>query len=93
MPMSMPMLSGPASTLKSCSRPAAFRPFTTARKAAVTRWLTSTLPAAVWLGNRIEPPLMLCLTRQSTSASPPIAAAEASCPVWLMLLRSYSVGS
>ena len=58
-----------------------------ALKAEVTRLLTSILPIAVDDGSRIEPDSMPCSTRQSTSASPAIAAADASWPVWLMPLR------
>ena len=43
-PTSTPILFGPASTLKSCKRPAALRAFSVAWKAAVTRLLTSILP-------------------------------------------------
>ena len=92
-PTSTPMLLGPASTLKFASRLAAFSAFTVAWNAAVTRLLTSILPTGTVFGNRIEPLLMPLAIRHLTIASPPIAAAEASWPVWLMLLRSSSVPS
>ena len=51
----MPILSAPASTVKSSSLPASFSTLTAASKAAVTRLFTSTLPAVVCDGKRIEP--------------------------------------
>ena len=87
------MFSGPASTTKSSSRPAAESAATAASNAAMVRLLTSTLPIVVVFGNRIEPPSAPLSRMHLTIASPPIAAAEASWPVWLMLLRSLSPGS
>ena len=80
----MPTFSGPASTVKASSLPASFRVLTIALKAAVTRLFTSMLPIAVEDGNTIEPPVAPLSSTQLASASPPIAAADASWPVWLM---------
>ena len=88
----MPMFCGPASTLKSASRLAALRPLSTAWKAAVMRLLTSTLPSVVVFGKMIEP-LAPDASTHFAMASPPIAAADASWPVWLMLLRLRITGS
>ena len=91
--VSMPVFSGPASTLKFSSLPASFRPLTIALKAEVTRLFTSILPIAVDEGSTIEPFSMPLSARHLTSASPAIAAAEASWPVWLMPLRLRIVPS
>ena len=79
--------------MKSASLPASSSAFTAASNAAVVRLLTSTLPIVVVLGNRIEPLSAPLARTHSTMASPPIAAAEASWPVWLMPLRSMRPGS
>ena len=91
--VSMPTFSGPASTLKASSLPASFRVLTIALKAAVTRLLTSMLPIAVEDGSTIEPPVDAAVEHALASASPPIAAADASWPVWLMPLRFRMVPS
>ena len=64
-----------------------------ALNAEVTRLLTSMLPIAVDDGSTIEPESMPLSARHFTSASPAIAAAEASWPVWLMPLRFRMVPS
>ena len=83
-----PMLAGPASTLKSLRRPAALSVLTVASNAALTRLFTSILPSVVVLGNTIDPPFTPDLMTHCAIASPPMAAADASWPVWLMALRS-----
>ena len=84
----MPIFSGPASTVKLSSLPASLSALTVASKAAVTRLLTSTLPAVVCDGKRIEPFSMPLSMTHLASAAPPIAAAAALWPVWLMPSRS-----
>ena len=59
----------------------------------MTRLFTSILPIAVEDGNTIEPPSTPRSSTHFASASPPIAAADASWPVWLMPLRFRMVGS
>jgi hypothetical protein len=55
--------------------------------------LTSTLPIAVEEGRMIEPLSTPLASTHFAKASPPMAAAEASWPVWLMALRSRMLPS